>query len=178
MSPGGLSGIMPPSDPPPGAQFVPVASHGDGAGQQFGSVLAQPQLAGSMHGSLHVVGSDGSAHGGGGGGQVGSVASVHVPGGHVPSAEHGDGGGGHAGSVGSVHFGGGGAQFGSVVGSQPGGGGGGVQLGSFGSHLGGCGPPSGPQFAPVVGSQPGVDPLPPPLGSPVPMPPQSCGGPG
>src|SRR3954468_18156275 len=97
--------------PVPGSHMPPALhSGGSGGGQQFGSPIAQPQLAGSaMHGSLHVWGSVGSLHGGGGGaGHIVSPA-LHVGGGHVPFASHLQ-----YGSVGSMQGGGGGMQFGSL----------------------------------------------------------------
>ena len=170
-----------------------------GIGQQFGSVLAQPQFAGSsMHGSLHVVGSVGSMHGGGGGGThvlsvdgsqgcghavPGSVlVGSHFGGGQFgpPLLQSGGGGGQFIPVPGSHGGGGGGLHVGSVFGSQPGGqlpaaSHGIAQLGSvIGSHGGGGG---GLQFGSVVGSH--GWPPPPDIGSPglptVPMSYGSCG---
>src|SRR4051812_45909653 len=98
--------------PPVPGSHMPAASQsgGIGGGQQLGSFIAQPQLAGSaMHGSLHVLGSIGSLHGGGGGGGHIASPALHVGGGHAPFASHLQ-----YGSVGSMHGGGGGMQFGSV----------------------------------------------------------------
>ena len=98
--------------PMPGSHIVPAASQsgGCGGGQQFGSSIAQPQVAGSaMHGSLQLCGSVGSAQGGGGSGGHMVSPGLQVGGGHAPAASHLQ-----YGSVGSAQIGGGGMQFGSV----------------------------------------------------------------
>jgi hypothetical protein len=110
---GGCSGVI---QPPPGSHVpaVPfeltVQSGGCGAGQQFGSMLEQPHCDGSFtHGSWHVLGSIGSAHGGGGGGGHIRSPGAQLGGGQSPLASHQQ-----YGSAGSMHGGGGGGQLGSV----------------------------------------------------------------
>src|SRR3954470_15229042 len=98
---------------------MPFAHSGE-VGQHVLSPLSQPQVAGSVtHGSLHVSGSLGSAHGGE---HPGCVGSAH--GSQVPFASHW-----HFGSVLGSHGGGGShvpepshPHAGSVFGSQGGGG--------------------------------------------------------